>query len=84
MTGLRSKLKCIGFYASPTKYKSHPGLYVMSRQGVKKVAAFLSTEDYELFLDVLEELFEDSRADWSMIGPCGNWSNEMKVRNENG
>ena len=84
MTGLRSKVKCIGFYASPTKYKLNPGLYVMSKQGVKKVAVFTNQENYELFLDVLEELFENPLTDWSMIGPCGNWSNEMKVRNEDG
>lgn len=78
MMGLRSKVKCIGFYVAPDKYKKHAGLYVMSREGIKKVAAFTNQDMADLFLDVLTELFENPTTDWSMIGPCGDWTNEMR------
>lgn len=73
MRGLRSTVEFLGFYVSPAKYKKHPGLYVMGKEGIQKVGVFSNEEQADLFLRTLEQLFEQPNANWDLIGPCENW-----------
>lgn len=73
MNGLRSTVQRLGFYVAPSKYDEKPALYVMSKYGFMKVAAFTNLKKANIFLETLGAMFEDTTANWDLIGPCDNW-----------
>ena len=81
MNGLRSTIKYLGFYVAPANYTKHLSLYVMSKEGHQKVATFTNNEQAELFMNTLEQMFEDSTTTWDLIGPCNSWEQRGDSKN---
>lgn len=78
MNGMRSTIQYLGFYVAPAKYSSHPGLYIFGKDGIIKVGVFSNIEKAKLFLETLETLFEQTDANWDLIGPCNNWTKKYE------